>query len=60
MGAFDKTIEQLNAWEKEDRLNAVRELKDAIDAGKLPAVERLGECDNHIHSTFPFLRTVRP
>lgn len=54
MSDFDRTIEQLNAWEKEDRLNAVRELKEAIDAGKLPAVDRLGECDNHIHSTFSF------
>lgn len=54
MGEFDKTIEQLNAWEKEDRLNAVRELKAAIDAGKLPAKERIGECNNHIHSTFSF------
>ena len=54
MGDFDKTIEQLNAWEREDRLNAVRELKEAVDSGKLPKVERLGECDNHIHSTFSF------
>ena len=54
MGEFDKTIEKLNAYELQDRLDAVHELKEALDAGKLPKVERLGECDNHIHSTFSF------
>lgn len=50
----EKMTRQLNAWEKEDRLAAVRELKAAIDRGELPAVARKGECDNHIHSQFSF------
>ena len=50
----EKMTMQLNAWEKEDRLMAVRELKAAIDRGELPAVARKGECDNHIHSQFSF------
>lgn len=49
-----KTVEQLNAWEREDRLEAVRELRAAINRGDIPAVERIGECDNHIHSQFSF------
>ena len=38
-----KTVEQLNAWEREDRLEAVRELRAAINRGDIPAVERIGE-----------------
>lgn len=45
---------QLNAWEKDDRLQAVRELKAAIDRGEIPEKKRIGECDNHIHSQFSF------
>lgn len=54
MPDIEKSIAQLNAWEKEDRLQAVRDLKQAIDDGRMQAVERRGECDNHIHSTFSF------
>lgn len=51
---FEKCVEELNAWEAEDRLHAVQELKAAIDRGDIPAVKRLDECDNHIHSQFSF------
>ncbi len=49
-----ETEKRLNAWEQEERLQAVRELKAAIDRGDIPAVPRIGECDNHIHSQFSF------
>ena len=49
-----KTEARLNAREREDRLEAARELKAALDRGDLPRVARLGECDNHIHSQFSF------
>ena len=51
---IETSVSQLNAQEKEDRLQAVRDLKAAVDAGQLPKVERKGECDNHIHSQFSF------
>ncbi|MCF0145611.1 MAG: PHP domain-containing protein, partial [Eubacterium sp.] len=50
----DMYEKQLNAGEKEDRLEAVRELKAAVDRGDIPSQPRLGECDNHIHSQFSF------
>ena len=50
----DRMTAQLNAWEKEERLDAICALKGAIDAGQIEAVPRRGECDNHIHSQFSF------
>lgn len=47
-------VSELNAWEKETRLQAIRELKYAIERGLISKVERIGECDNHIHSQFSF------
>lgn len=54
MKDFSKVVQNLNAWEKEDRLQAVRELKSAIDHGEIDKVAQKGECDNHIHSQFSF------
>lgn len=53
---FDKKKfeKQLNAWEEEDRLAAVYELKAAVDCNDIPEVPRIGECDNHVHSQFSF------
>lgn len=51
---LEKTVAQLNAWEKKERLQAVKDLKAAVDRGDIPSVKRIGECDNHIHSQFSF------
>ena len=51
---LEKTVARLNALEPEDRLEAARALKAALDRGDIPAVPRRGECDNHIHSQFSF------
>lgn len=49
-----KEIARLNMWEKEERLEAIKNLKEAIDRDEVPAVKRIGECNNHIHSQFSF------
>ena len=43
-------IEQLNAETREERLDALREIKARTDAGELPAPERTGYVNNHIHT----------
>lgn len=51
---MEKLINQLNAATKEERLEALRELKTLIDSGKLPTPERLNYVNNHIHTTYSF------
>ena len=47
-------IEQLNAETREERLDALREIKARTDAGELPAPERTGYVNNHIHTIYSF------
>jgi len=51
---YEGCVARLNAKTKEVRLQALRELKNAVDRGELPWIPRKGECDNHIHSQFSF------
>ena len=47
-------IERLNAETREERLDALREIKARTDAGELPAPERTGYVNNHIHTIYSF------
>ena len=49
-----KLIEQLNAEKEEDRLAALRALKDLTDKGELKKPEVTNYVNNHIHTTYSF------
>lgn len=50
----DFLIEQLNAPEKEQRLNAVKELKQLMDKGFMEKPVNGEDINNHIHTTYSF------
>lgn len=54
MGDLEKLTEQLNADDKEERLNALREMKEQIDQNLIAPVPRKNECNNHVHSKYSF------
>lgn len=54
MKQVKELINKLNCDCKEERLEAVRKLSKLIAEGKLPAVPRKEECNNHVHSQFSF------
>ena len=47
-------IEKLNAETKEERLEALREIKKLHDAGVLPAPPKTQYVNNHIHTIYSF------
>lgn len=47
-------IERLNADTKEERLNALKELRRMADAGLIPEPQRLSDTNNHVHTTYSF------
>ena len=47
-------IKQLNADTKEERINAVKELKRLIDSGEIAVPEKQGYTNNHVHTTYSF------
>lgn len=47
-------IGRLNAATKEERLEALKELKHMADAGLIPEPERLSDTNNHVHTTYSF------
>ena len=51
---IDRLIEQLNADTKEERLAALREIKEKTDKGELKAPEKTAYVNNHIHTTYSF------
>lgn len=54
MKQIEKMEKQLNSNYKEERLQAAQELRKLITEGKIPAVLRKEECNNHVHSQFSF------
>ncbi len=52
--SIDVLIEQLNADTKEERLAALREIKEKTDRGELKAPEKTSYVNNHIHTTYSF------
>ncbi|MDR1953792.1 MAG: PHP domain-containing protein [Clostridiales Family XIII bacterium] len=50
----NKLKNQLNADHVNERLDAVSKLRELIDAGKIPAPERTGDTNNHVHTTYSF------
>ncbi|MDD3362996.1 MAG: PHP domain-containing protein [Hespellia sp.] len=54
MDRITELIGKLNHKEKTVRIQAVRSLKEAIDKEEIPKVERLEECNNHVHSQYSF------
>ena len=51
---LDSLIEQLNAPEKTQRLNALRGIKELIDQGIVPQPVRGVDVNNHIHTFYSF------
>lgn len=51
---FQAAIDALNHPDRQTRLDSLRTLKAAIDAGHLPKVEKSNQCNNHIHSQYSF------
>ncbi|MBU9746771.1 PHP domain-containing protein [Lachnospiraceae bacterium ASD3451] len=54
MDRIENLIENLNHAQREVRLQAVRDLKQAVDHGDIPSVPRQDECNNHVHSQYSF------
>ena len=54
MKQVKELINKLNCDCREERLEAVRKLSELIAEGKIPAVPRKEECNNHVHSQFSF------
>lgn len=50
----NELIQKLNADTKEERLAALRELMALYKSGDLPAPEKTGFVNNHIHTTYSF------
>lgn len=51
---IDTLIEALNAETKEERLQALREIKALTDKGELKAPEKTSYVNNHIHTIYSF------
>jgi len=51
---IDALIAGLNADTKEERLAALREIKEKTDRGELKAPEKTAYVNNHIHTTYSF------
>lgn len=51
---IDTLIANLNADTKEERLAALREIKEKTDRGELKAPEKTPYVNNHIHTTYSF------
>ncbi|MBQ8508734.1 MAG: PHP domain-containing protein [Clostridia bacterium] len=49
-----KLIDALNAETREERLDALREVKARTDAGELPTPEKTDYVNNHIHTIYSF------
>lgn len=47
-------IQNLNHPIREIRLECVKTLSNALKEGKIPRIERLNECNNHVHSQYSF------
>lgn len=54
MVIFQMDISQLNAQTREERLEALREIKARTDAGELPTPPRTDYVNNHIHTIYSF------
>lgn len=50
----EQLIEQLNADTKEERLNAVRQVKKLIYSGEIVPAADEGYTNNHVHTTYSF------
>lgn len=50
----EQLIQQLNAPKREQRLEALRELKKQVDAGAIPTPDTGIDVNNHIHTIYSF------
>lgn len=51
---YEELIEQLNAKNREERLDAIRKLTDLVKEGKIAEPVREQDVNNHIHTTYSF------
>ena len=51
---FDNYILQLNASTKDERLSALKRIKELIDKGEIVREKCEGIANNHIHTTYSF------
>lgn len=54
MSSVEKLEAQLNAQDREERLDALRQLRSMIDSGALQRPERGSDTNNHVHTTYSF------
>ena len=54
MRLHDELELQLNAREREERLDAVRQLRVMLDTGSIRRPERGSDTNNHVHTTYSF------
>jgi len=51
---YNKLIELLNADNKDERLNALSDIKKKIDKGEIDTPQKTDNVNNHIHTTYSF------
>lgn len=54
MDMKEQLVKQLNAQAKEERLDALRQLKALLDAGKIGKPVTTKDTNNHVHTTYSF------